>query len=93
MEGGIRHLGMEMALRQRKLHPFELRCKASWKKELKLPWREAGLPNHQDDKVDSYQWVVNDEHSLSFPRRSCLPPGSKRFVLILRVELAILASM
>ena len=26
------------------------RCKATWKKEFKLPWREAGPPNH-DDKV------------------------------------------
>jgi len=25
----------------------------------KLPWREAGPPNHHDDKVDSDQWVVN----------------------------------
>jgi len=23
--------------------------------EFKLPWREAGLPNHHDDKVDSDQ--------------------------------------
>ena len=27
-------------------------CKATWKREFKLPWREAGLPNHHDDKVD-----------------------------------------
>ena len=25
------------------------------KKEFKLPWREAGAPNHHDDKVDSDQ--------------------------------------
>ena len=25
---------------------------ATWKRELKLPWREAGSPNHHDDKVD-----------------------------------------
>jgi len=24
-------------------------------KEFKLPWREAGPPNHHDDKVDSDQ--------------------------------------
>jgi len=24
-----------------------------WKREFKLPWREAGPPNHHDDKVDS----------------------------------------
>ena len=39
-------------------------CKANWKKEFKLPWREAGPPNHDDDKVDSDQWVVNKELSL-----------------------------
>ena len=27
----------------------------TWKKEFKLPWREAGPPNHYDDKVDSDQ--------------------------------------
>ena len=30
----------------------------------KLPWREAGPPNHHDDKVDSDQQVVNKELSL-----------------------------
>jgi len=25
------------------------------KREFKLPWREAGPPNHHDDKVDSDQ--------------------------------------
>jgi len=30
----------------------EGRCKATWKREFKLPWREAGPPNHHDDKVD-----------------------------------------
>ena len=29
-----------------------------------LPWREAGLPNHLDDKVDSDQWVINKGLSL-----------------------------
>jgi len=28
---------------------------ATWKREFKLPWREAGAPNHHDDKVDSDQ--------------------------------------
>ena len=27
----------------------------TWKREFKLPWREAGPPNHHDDKVDSNQ--------------------------------------
>jgi len=29
--------------------------KATWKREFKPPWREAGPPNHHDDKVDSDQ--------------------------------------
>jgi len=31
----------------------EGRCKVTWKREFKLLWREAGPPNHHDDKVDS----------------------------------------
>ena len=30
----------------------ERASKATWKKEFKLLWREAGPPNHHDDKVD-----------------------------------------
>ena len=26
---------------------IEGRCKATWKAKFKLPWREAGLPNHR----------------------------------------------
>jgi len=33
----------------------EGRCKATWKREFELPWREAGPPNHRDDKVGSDQ--------------------------------------
>ena len=33
------------------------------KREFKLPWREAGTPDHHDDRVDSDQWVVNKELS------------------------------
>ena len=33
--------------------------KDTWKRECKLPWREAGPPNHQDGPMDSDQWVVN----------------------------------
>jgi len=29
--------------------------RGTWKREFKLPWREAGPPNHHDDKVDSDQ--------------------------------------
>ena len=42
------------------------RCKATWKREFKLPWREAGPPDHHDDTVDSDQKVVNKE-SLHSP--------------------------
>jgi hypothetical protein len=28
------------------------RCKATWKREYKLPRREAGPPNHHDDTAD-----------------------------------------
>jgi len=42
----------------------EGRCKSTWKREFKLPWREAGPPNHHDDTVDSEQQVVNKELSL-----------------------------
>ena len=31
------------------------RWEADWKREIKLPWREASPPNHHDDKVDSDQ--------------------------------------
>ena len=43
----------------------EGRCKATWKRKLKLPWRKAGSFDHHDDIVDSDQWVVNEELSLS----------------------------
>ena len=41
------------------------KCKATGKREFKLPWRKAGPPNHHDDIVDSDQEVVNKELSLS----------------------------
>ena len=37
--------------------------KATWKREFKLPWSEAGPPNHLDDEADSEQ-VVNKKLSL-----------------------------
>jgi len=43
---------------------LEGRCEATWKREFKLPWREAGPPTHHDDKVDSDQQVVNKKPSL-----------------------------
>ena len=39
-------------------------CKATWKRESKLQWREAGPPNHLDE-VDSDQWIINKGLSLS----------------------------
>ena len=36
----------------------EGRCKATWKRESKLPWREAAPLNHYDDGVDSGQYAV-----------------------------------
>ena len=44
---------------------MEGRCKATWEREFNLEWREAGPPNHLDDKVDSDQQVGNKEVSLS----------------------------
>jgi hypothetical protein len=44
-------------------------CKATWKREFKLPWREAGQPNHHDVTVDSDQRVVNQELSLCRPQK------------------------
>jgi len=41
-----------------------VQIQATWKREFKLPWREAVPPNHHDDKVDSDQQVVNKELSL-----------------------------
>ena len=43
----------------------EGRYKAAWEREFKLPRREAGPPNHLDDKVDSDQEVGNKRVSLS----------------------------
>ena len=46
------------------------------KKRLKVPWREAGPPHHHDDKVDSDEYVVNKEFSLSGQSGSPLTVGS-----------------
>ena len=42
-----------------------LTSRAFWKRQLQLPWREAGPPTRHDDKVDLDQEVVNNEVSLS----------------------------
>jgi len=38
----------------------KVECKATWQREFKLPWCQAGPPNHHDDKVVSDQEVVNN---------------------------------
>jgi len=45
---------------------------------LKLPWREAGPPNHHNDEVDSDQYVVNKELFICFGMRESRPPASRR---------------
>ena len=47
---------------------LEGRCKATWQREFKLPWREAGPPNYLNDTIDSDQLVVNKELSLTTTR-------------------------
>ena len=49
-----------LLLRQKPGAPYTInlykgRCKATWTREFKLPWHEAGPPNHHDDPVDSDQ--------------------------------------
>ena len=60
--------------------PVGQRINASLKRdsprEFELPWREAGPPNHHDDKVDSDQWVVKKELSLS-PRCAVRPESAE----------------
>ena len=51
----------------------EGRCNATWKRGFKLPWRDAGPPNHHDDKVDSDQQIVKKELSL------CIKPKTRAF--------------
>ena len=49
-------------------------CVATWKSEFQLPWSEAGPPHHHDDIVDSDQYVVNKEFSLS--GMPCVAPAA-----------------
>ena len=57
----------------------EGRCKATWTREFEIPLREAGPPNHHDDKVDSDQQVVNEELSL------CQSHGAEEASVALRL--------
>ena len=52
---GVSGFGFELCASEVKVDIQEGRCKATWKREFKLPWREAGPPNLHDDKVDSDQ--------------------------------------
>ena len=57
--GGARELFVLVRIEPSAVHEVHLieegRYKATWKREFKLPWHEAGPPNHHDDKVDSDQ--------------------------------------
>ena len=50
-----RTVGRPCSLPVRNARIPESRCKATWRRELKLQWREAGPPKHHDDEVDSDQ--------------------------------------
>ena len=47
-----------------------------WEREFRLPWREAGPPNHHDDKADSDQKVVKNGISLFIVFIFASVPGS-----------------
>ena len=53
----------------------EGRCKATWKRDFKLPWREAGPPDHHDDK-----WIWTSRLSIkdSLPKGLCDTPSCQR---------------
>ena len=55
---------------------------------IKLPWREAGPPNHHDDKVDSDQLVVNKELSLSGVQVAAEKPIEEEHLIMEAIQLA-----
>ena len=57
-----------LQIEQTLLHPPLAARARTRKRGFKLPWREAGPPNHHDDKVDSDQNIVNKELSLTRAR-------------------------
>jgi hypothetical protein len=56
------------------------RCKATWKSDFKLSWREAGSPNHHNDQVDSDRQVVNKELSPSLPTPAPISEKSRPLI-------------
>jgi hypothetical protein len=48
-----RKIAVQTSSGTRKASCYEGRCKATLKREFKLPWREAGPPNHLGDQVVS----------------------------------------
>ena len=58
-----------LLLNARTKHPRLMEMAATWNREFKLLWCEAGPPNHLDDKVDSDQEVGNKDVSLYRGRR------------------------
>ena len=78
--------------------PRNPRCKATWKREFKLPWREAGPLNHHDDIVDfiendapqRLQALINDGNLIAilaskFTSMSSNSPD--KFIQIYQVEM------
>ena len=53
--------GETLSVEERALDSLTAKYKATWTRESKFLWREAGPPNHLDNKVDSDQSVVNIE--------------------------------
>jgi len=51
--------------------------KLTWKGEFKPPWREAGPPNHHDDKEELSLYYGRDDRAAErYPRG--IPQGSHR---------------
>ena len=53
--GDVGVVALDVRVRVVHQHLQEGRCKATWERGFKSSWREAGPPNHRDDKVDSDQ--------------------------------------
>jgi len=51
----VNGVGGRLSVEERALDSLTARYTATWAREFKFPWREAGPPNHLDDQVDSDQ--------------------------------------